>query len=113
MICRSNKALAHGTRRASDAATFRKRARFSRPKVSARPAKRSFLSQVRDRPRACPFIHHWVALLCAGLVVDRKSTRLNSSHGYISYAVFCLKKKKKPDDLRRALHDKDPPHDLD
>src|SRR2546429_1958734 len=27
---------------------------------------------------------------------DRKSTRLNSSHGYISYAVFCLKKKSKP-----------------
>src|SRR2546422_2784062 len=27
--------------------------------------------------------------------IDRKSTRLNSSHGYISYAVFCLKKKKK------------------
>src|SRR2546422_5496052 len=27
---------------------------------------------------------------------DRKSTRLNSSHGYISYAVFCLKKKKAP-----------------
>src|SRR2546429_3491673 len=27
---------------------------------------------------------------------DRKSTRLNSSHGYISYAVFCLKKKKYP-----------------
>src|SRR2546422_6752093 len=30
-----------------------------------------------------------------GLRRDRKSTRLNSSHGYISYAVFCLKKKKK------------------
>src|SRR2546429_3880172 len=29
------------------------------------------------------------------LNLDRKSTRLNSSHGYISYAVFCLKKKKK------------------
>src|SRR5256884_3387464 len=29
-----------------------------------------------------------------GLGGDRKSTRLNSSHGYISYAVFCLKKKK-------------------
>src|SRR2546429_6378094 len=29
-----------------------------------------------------------------GRGVDRKSTRLNSSHGYISYAVFCLKKKK-------------------
>src|SRR2546422_7940627 len=28
------------------------------------------------------------------LTLDRKSTRLNSSHGYISYAVFCLKKKK-------------------
>src|SRR2546422_6824119 len=28
------------------------------------------------------------------VVKDRKSTRLNSSHGYISYAVFCLKKKK-------------------
>src|SRR2546429_7309967 len=27
---------------------------------------------------------------------DRKSTRLNSSHGYISYAVFCLKKKNSP-----------------
>src|SRR2546429_105425 len=30
-----------------------------------------------------------------GISLDRKSTRLNSSHGYISYAVFCLKKKKK------------------
>src|SRR3989449_6551433 len=29
-----------------------------------------------------------------GTILDRKSTRLNSSHGYISYAVFCLKKKK-------------------
>src|SRR2546422_1433884 len=33
---------------------------------------------------------------CAA-IEDRKSTRLNSSHGYISYAVFCLKKKKKID----------------
>src|SRR2546422_5009132 len=31
---------------------------------------------------------------------DRKSTRLNSSHGYISYAVFCLKKKKKKKDIK-------------
>src|SRR2546422_7810589 len=30
---------------------------------------------------------------------DRKSTRLNSSHGYISYAVFCLKKKKKTENI--------------
>src|SRR2546422_2460993 len=31
---------------------------------------------------------------------DRKSTRLNSSHGYISYAVFCLKKKTKQEDAQ-------------
>src|SRR2546422_4099535 len=34
-----------------------------------------------------------------GFELDRKSTRLNSSHGYISYAVFCLKKKKKKYEL--------------
>src|SRR2546422_5200864 len=34
--------------------------------------------------------------------VDRKSTRLNSSHGYISYAVFCLKKKKNAPDTHLA-----------
>src|SRR2546422_8256438 len=33
------------------------------------------------------------ASLCVCASLDRKSTRLNSSHGYISYAVFCLKKK--------------------
>src|SRR2546429_1145446 len=52
--------------------------------------------------------HSWCALALAiemhfvtanihespGWRLDRKSTRLNSSHGYISYAVFCLKKKK-------------------
>src|SRR2546422_5356889 len=31
---------------------------------------------------------------------DRKSTRLNSSHGYISYAVFCLKKKKQKNEMQ-------------
>src|SRR2546422_3837203 len=34
-------------------------------------------------------------LFVLATIGDRKSTRLNSSHGYISYAVFCLKKKKK------------------
>src|SRR2546429_9852643 len=34
---------------------------------------------------------------------DRKSTRLNSSHGYISYAVFCLKKKKKRSNRTRIV----------
>src|SRR2546422_5963315 len=53
---------------------------------------------VRDRPDADDFA---LALaetvpreLAERALGDRKSTRLNSSHGYISYAVFCLKKKK-------------------
>src|SRR5205809_2775554 len=37
---------------------------------------------------------------------DRKSTRLNSSHGYISYAVFCLKKKKKQNTIIQILKQK-------
>src|SRR5205809_1996570 len=40
-----------------------------------------------DLNRSCLVVHVAVDAL------DRKSTRLNSSHGYISYAVFCLKKK--------------------
>src|SRR2546430_10056748 len=39
--------------------------------------------------------HGGTALLQPGQHSDRKSTRLNSSHSQISYAVFCLKKKKK------------------
>src|SRR2546429_3627563 len=42
--------------------------------------------------RLIPSCSHWRS--------DRKSTRLNSSHGYISYAVFCLKKKKKYKDVK-------------
>src|SRR2546422_5876726 len=37
--------------------------------------------------------------------IDRKSTRLNSSHGYISYAVFCLKKKRGTNDDGRPSLD--------
>src|SRR5207245_11186387 len=37
---------------------------------------------------------------------DRKSTRLNSSHGSISYAVFCLKKKKKKKKKKKRKHNK-------
>src|SRR2546422_8526234 len=40
--------------------------------------------------------------------LDRKSTRLNSSHGYISYAVFCLKKKKKRDISAYDSHTTEP-----
>src|SRR2546422_5434489 len=43
---------------------------------------------------SCP--RHWpYTQVGCKPVGDRKSTRLNSSHGYISYAVFCLKKKKR------------------
>src|SRR5215203_4326887 len=38
-----------------------------------------------------------------GRRLDRKSTRLNSSHANISYAVFCLKKKKCPQEASRAV----------
>src|SRR5437899_7800634 len=41
---------------------------------------------------------------CHRIVRDRKSTRLNSSHLGISYAVFCLKKKKKEQELPYAKH---------
>src|SRR2546422_6220144 len=42
-----------------------------------------------------PLVTRPSTVAALSLVLDRKSTRLNSSHGYISYAVFCLKKKKK------------------
>src|SRR2546422_4467755 len=43
-------------------------------------------------------------VLIRGQRPDRKSTRLNSSHGYISYAVFCLKKKKDDKYVIRSPH---------
>src|SRR5438105_11319673 len=59
----------------------------------------------RDGPAACGgcerdrdsrhMVPIGIAALGAGQRLDRKSTRLNSSHEWISYAVFCLKKKKK------------------
>src|SRR5207244_13232404 len=49
--------------------------------------RRRLLSHPLERPRA--------ALQASAGDADRKSTRLNSSHQIISYAVFCLKKKKK------------------
>src|SRR5687768_17855542 len=78
----------------------------------ATPARRPIMSRPvnENTPRvvalAVAFFGGLAALgLASGVFarLDRKSTRLNSSHGYISYAVFCLKKKKKP--LRRWLRD--------
>src|SRR2546422_7547567 len=54
----------------------------ARPRARAAAARRVLLRELRRRLRG------------QGRHLDRKSTRLNSSHGYISYAVFCLKKKK-------------------
>src|SRR2546430_13323759 len=51
------------------------------------------LGMERDRQRLVPGTR--CSALCALRLPDRKSTRLNSSHSQISYAVFCLKKKKK------------------
>src|SRR3989454_7372528 len=44
------------------------------------------------------------------ILVDRKSTRLNSSHLVISYAVFCLKKKKKNNSIKREPSETKPSH---
>src|SRR6266550_5597759 len=70
------------------------------PRSTLFPYTTLFRSRLRDRDRRRPRDGH-VHAHDAGLpdrppgLRDRKSTRLNSSHGYISYAVFCLKKKKK------------------
>src|SRR2546422_3147918 len=58
----------------------------------------------RDRPRRTPRRARYPSSDSAG---DRKSTRLNSSHGYISYAVFCLKKKKKKKKNKKFYVDED------
>src|SRR2546429_9976798 len=55
------------------------------PPTSSRKSARSFPWCSKEF-----FVRH----SCLEPTGDRKSTRLNSSHGYISYAVFCLKKKK-------------------
>src|SRR5438128_7944205 len=52
---------------------------------------RSSLAEFHKRAPASGRLHIDISIA----IVDRKSTRLNSSHGSISYAVFCLKKKKK------------------
>src|SRR5438034_3561314 len=71
----------------------------------AQKAKRLTIKQVRESPMvATPLTMEdictmsdgaAVCILASEEVADRKSTRLNSSHTVISYAVFCLKKKNK------------------
>src|SRR5687768_17706130 len=50
--------------------------------------KREYVEQIERRFHAT-----MLGMIVTDKLIDRKSTRLNSSHGYISYAVFCLKKK--------------------
>src|SRR2546430_5983244 len=45
----------------------------------------------------------WIMIAPAPNLLDRKSTRLNSSHSQISYAVFCLKKKKKKTNISQTI----------
>src|SRR3712207_7874839 len=60
------------------------------------------VEQMKKRPNGLLIGKKRVPLGVVGVIyearpnVDRKSTRLNSSHANISYAVFCLKKKKRP-----------------
>src|SRR5687768_17815967 len=82
MIRRPPRSTLFPSRRSSDLVPLREgnRRMHVRPRVFTLDEKRirARVELLEDRPRE---------------VEDRKSTRLNSSHGYISYAVFCLKKK--------------------
>src|SRR2546429_6784887 len=65
---------------------------------SSMKMKRTKMEKEQGEPHVVPLPIQAVELLrnlqaLTGHGTDRKSTRLNSSHGYISYAVFCLKKK--------------------
>src|SRR3989442_9875099 len=56
------------------------------------------------QPHVARQVEQHLGQLVLGPALDRKSTRLNSSHVRISYAVFCLKKKKKQKLLRISVH---------
>src|SRR2546422_7718855 len=74
---------------------FRSLARVARPERGQRSRRDRGAALPRDEPSPAGVADRPVKPVPALLTGDRKSTRLNSSHGYISYAVFCLKKKKK------------------
>src|SRR2546422_7371103 len=71
---------------------------WKRTTPCARSVSQSTILPLPSSPHCVPITTTLRALIAPrppGFAEDRKSTRLNSSHGYISYAVFCLKKKKK------------------
>src|SRR3712207_8282742 len=70
------------------------------------PCPRNTRGAAESRPfaRLMPVRRHILVLVLAFLAVeDRKSTRLNSSHANISYAVFCLKKKNQKEHTTQLL----------
>src|SRR5256885_5714439 len=69
---------------------------------SCAPLEASFASASTALMRTAGFGSLFSASISASRVLDRKSTRLNSSHLVISYAVFCLKKKNTP--ILRSHH---------
>src|SRR2546422_8285880 len=77
-------------------------------RIAAGGASRSMSRKILNLTSGCSVA---VKKKSSATLTDRKSTRLNSSHGYISYAVFCLKKKKKrttPQDneeIRKSQHE--------
>src|SRR5688572_31713264 len=76
------------------AAAVRLAAQQNQPPAPAKPDSPAIVEQLNRLktsvgPRWGDAVHFWCE------APDRKSTRLNSSHSQISYAVFCLKKKKK------------------
>src|SRR2546422_7622165 len=87
MIRRPPRSTPFPTRRSSDLAAQAERVRGLSLKIYDALAPGAERDEDVDR-----LVLEWAAML--DRQTDRKSTRLNSSHGYISYAVFCLKKKK-------------------
>src|SRR2546422_5732133 len=75
----------------------------SRIRAITRSASMSSASASKVSSTRCRNTSKAIAFTSSG---DRKSTRLNSSHGYISYAVFCLKKKKK-NKIKDRIQDED------
>src|SRR5687768_17963791 len=96
MILRPPKLTLFPTRRSSDLQAYTP-AQASKPQRSVEELIQDLSS---DNPgvrkaavRQLGYLGPAAAPAIPALAKDRKSTRLNSSHGYISYAVFCLKKK--------------------
>src|SRR5687768_17718618 len=85
---------------------FRSLAGFAVWQKENKPAKAArYLSEVEGMPNHIRTLRSDKPQELAD-AVDRKSTRLNSSHGYISYAVFCLKKKKKKNKSKKEANTK-------